>query len=166
MSVLKPSISNAVLEGVVITSVEEIGKISMFSGDISIFPTATHAMCDGNNGTPDLRGQFIRGWSDAVGQEYGGSPARRDNTQTASVKPDGMSVSSTKPFGDNSLPNGTFDSWEGASPGDVSVPGSGAFIPKFGGGSWGEGNHTHTVNGTGNETRPKNFALAFIMRVA
>ena len=58
-----------------------IGEITMYFGDIAIFPTATHALCDGANGTPDLRGRFIRGWSDAVGQEFSGSSARRNNTQ-------------------------------------------------------------------------------------
>lgn len=36
------------------------GMIAMWSGSIASIP-AGYALCDGNNGTPDLRDQFIRG---------------------------------------------------------------------------------------------------------
>ena len=118
------------------------GEITMYHGDISIFPTSTHALCDGLNNTPDLRGQFVRGWSDTVGQEYAGSPARRNNTQSESVQSHNHGV----PL---DLVGST-----GSSPVIAANKG----ISNF------QGIASDSTGGP--ETRPKNYSLAFIMRIA
>lgn len=121
----------------------QIGEITMYHGDISIFPTATHALCDGQNNTPDLRGQFVRGWSDAVGQEYSGSPARRNDYQAQEIQSHNHGVQ-------RDLIGST------GSTNDVTAANEG--ISDF--------NPAATTNTGGVETRPKNYALAYIMRVA
>lgn len=119
-----------------------IGEISMFFGDISVFPTATHALCDGNNGTPDIRGQFIRGWSDGDDQEYPGSTARRNDTQLEAIQAHTHEVNY-----DN---NGSI----GVFPSSATNRGISAFFSQS------------TQSTGGPETRPKNYALALIMRIA
>ena len=150
-----------------------LGEITMFFGDISVFPTQTHALCDGNNGTPDLRGQFIRGWSDTVGQEYPGSPARINNYQSAmTAKP--ITEFSTGDVS-NTHTHGSSDGGEFLT--DISSLGAEnvgtGSTPAFVGenrvsATTGEStSHTHIVtNGGDIETRPKNFSLAHIMRIA
>ena len=41
------------------------GAILMWSGDVTKLPASWH-LCDGSNGTPDLRGRFVVGQSDAT----------------------------------------------------------------------------------------------------
>lgn len=145
-----------------------IGEITMYFGDIAIFPTATHALCDGANGTPDLRGRFIRGWSDAVGQEFSGSSARRNNTQVdATAMPTSAFTNSTDDVIPNSeeTPYGTLDAWDAVTTGNTHT-GTGAFLVKYLTGNWTDGSHTHAISGGDAETRPMNYALAFIMRIA
>jgi len=49
-----------------------IGGIIMYSGDIANIPTNWH-LCDGTNGTPDLRGQFVIGGNGSDTGVTGGS---------------------------------------------------------------------------------------------
>ena len=119
-----------------------IGEITMYFGDISIFPTATHALCDGLNNTPDLRGKFVRAWSDTVGQEFPSSPARRNDDQVEAVQ--------------NHSHNVNYDlvGSTGAAQSVAVNKGISIFF-------------TQPTDSTGGpETRPKNFALAFIMRIS
>jgi len=125
-----------------LSSAQRIGEITMYHGDIDIFPTNSHALCDGSSGTPDLRGQFIRGWSDASGQEYSGSSARRNNTQTESIQ----SHTHATPYDLN------------GSTGSFGSAATNQGISNF---------FQIDVGATGGpETRPKNYALAYIMRIA
>ena len=123
-----------------------VGGVIMFAGDISGFPLIINKvkwqLCDGNNGTPDLRGQFIRGWSDESGQEYESSQPRINNYQGEEIKSHNHSIS--RDYRWNVGFNTQFASDHGIS-NEV-----GAF----------------TDNTGGVETRPKNYSLAFIMRVS
>jgi len=49
----------------------EIGMIALWSGSIATIP-ANHQLCDGSNGTPDLRNKFIRGAPDQGGIDVTG----------------------------------------------------------------------------------------------
>ncbi len=116
------------------------GSIIMYSWDISGFPTDTRALCDGNNATPDLRWQFIRGWSDATGQEYSGSPARRDDLQTEAIQSHQHHITrdllGSEGTGVQFAANQGISDFTGATTDNTWWP----------------------------ETRPKNYAIAFIMK--
>lgn len=99
-------------------------------------------LCDGNNGTPDLRGQFIRGWSDEVDQEFAGSSPRVNNYQTDEIKSHRHVV--TRDLHE-SVGNGT------------------SFAANQGQSNYAE---AHTEHAGGEETRPKNFAMYFIIRTS
>ncbi|MGR3177845.1 MAG: hypothetical protein ACUZ8E_07285 [Candidatus Anammoxibacter sp.] len=153
-----------------------IGEITMYFGDIAIFPTATHALCNGANGTPDLRGKFVRAWSDGVGQEYAESPARRNNNQSASTqRPIVSFVTNATGLHTHGQTNGKgngrwlqggndetgsdADLYQGASTGNVKLWWDVSIAS--------DGNHSHNITGGGDiETRPVNYTLAFIMRIA
>lgn len=119
-----------------------VGEITMYHGDIAIFPTSTHALCDGLNNTPDLRGQFVRGWSDSVGQEYDSSPARRNDYQTDEIKAHSHEIT-------RDIDTSTGSSVDFAANQGISNQ-----------------NAATTQNTGGVETRPKNYTLAFIMRIS
>lgn len=123
-----------------------LGMITMYKGHMNVFPLITNgetwALCDGDNGTPDLRGQFIRGWSDADDQEHDGSSPRIYDYQADDLKEHRHEITRDR---------------EGST-------GTGATIAVS------EGQRSlydaFTENTGGKETRPKNYALAFIMKIA
>ncbi len=53
------------------------GTISMFNG--SVAPSGW-SLCDGSNGTPDLRNRFVYGWGAEAVRTYGGQTAYNTNT--------------------------------------------------------------------------------------
>ena len=61
------------------------GIISLWSGTIATIPTGWY-LCNGSNGTPDLRGQFLvgAGGSYAVGAQGGNNTVQLDPTQLPS----------------------------------------------------------------------------------
>jgi hypothetical protein len=122
------------------------GAIIYWSGSADLIPLGW-ALCDGTQGTPDLRGQFIIGAGDtsngaayAVGaiggsatSGFGGSHTHTANNGTAALQPTGISVAA------------------GALYALSAVADSG---------------HTHTINEVGDHTHtvlPPYFALCYIM---
>lgn len=128
------------------TGSSPVGMVTMYKGHMNVFPLITNgetwALCDGDNGTPDLRGQFIRGWSDADDQEHEGSSPRINDYQADDLKEHRHEITRDK---EGSVGTGaTIASPEGQS----------SYYDAF------------TENTGGKETRPKNYALAFIMKIA
>ena len=164
-------------------AVRLVGEITMFYGDIGVFPTKFHALCNGLHGTPDLRGQFVRAWSDEEGQEYAGSPARRNNAQSQETSAHSHTITVSQYSGSkttNSAGNHSHNV-QGyvRNSYDANDPFSNYQGLDTGAGGYGtsnSGGHAHTVdiahehtataaNSGGVETRPKNYALAYIMRI-
>ena len=55
------------------------GMISMWSGDVTKIPSGW-ALCDGTNGTPDLRGRFVLGYNPSQQTDTtGGTPRKQRN---------------------------------------------------------------------------------------
>ena len=141
------------------------GLISMWSGSASTIPTGW-LLCDGTNGTPDLRDRFILG----AGSTYnvGDTGGSTDVTVSGTV---GATTLST-----NQMPSHTHGASLGGlyissdeSPSSASIAGAGSnrSIPadptvySVGGSS----SHTHTasLSGTGSNMPPY-YALCFIMK--
>lgn len=147
------------------------GMIMMWSGTIATIPTGW-VLCNGSNGTPDLRNRFVIGaHSDSAGVAY--STVTGSNTQTGGSKDD-IVVAHTHTFstttdsagvhthtyqGSNYQPNnaaGSIPDWIGSS--TMTTASAGA--------------HTHSVSGTTastgdsgtNANLPPYYALAFIMK--
>lgn len=133
-----------------------IGAILMWSGSIASIPSG-YALCDGTNGTPDLRDRFVVG----AGNLYtvnatGGS---RDavvvsHTHTAVAVGDHTHAALRNPNG--SIISGA--NFQGGV-------GFGYDTPSGAGGA-----HTHTINSTGvsgtNANLPPYYALALIQRIS
>lgn len=154
------------------------GGIIMWSGALNAIPVGW-ALCDGSNGTPDLRNRFIVG-SGAdynVGAKGGVSSVNVQHNHTITAESPGtnatghhehhISVDVYSPIGD------TKDTVNEGSNADVGSEQHGHHL-EFN--TLGEGSHSHTVNShnhgsaTGNggptalENRPPYYALAFIMK--
>lgn len=151
-----------------------LGGIIMWSGLISAIPSGW-ALCDGSNGTPDLRNRFIVGsYLDDGGTSkttITGSPTKTGGTKDAVVVDHTHTMQTAGAHthdvivSDNGYPDGSGDRtdnyyWmdEGRSvdeTGDHPTSSNGA--------------HTHTIDSTGvsgtNQNLPPYYALAFIMYI-
>lgn len=163
-----------------------VGLISMWSGSISNLPKGW-VLCNGQNGTPDLRDRFVVG----AGNKYGiGNTGglEKVNLTTAQLPAHRHEGSSLDYAGDHShnyedsyrLEERGYMSQIGIS-GETHVGGDRTYMTNSNG-AWkrsslywrqnttrNSGNHTHklTINDTGlneaHENRPPYYALAFIM---
>jgi hypothetical protein len=142
------------------------GGIIMWSGSIATIP-ASFALCDGTNGTPDLRERFIVGASSLYTPGITGGSA---NAVVVSHTHTGTISGSTDSAGAHTHTNragnfgGSGPAYMGGAASDYtySVDSAGA--------------HSHTLNGSivvasagesgTNKNLPPFFALAFIMKVA
>lgn len=131
------------------------GLICMWSG--SEIPKGWY-LCDGTNGTPDLRDRFIVG----AGSEYsvGATGGEKEHTLTIEEMPShshslgSANVSKTFKAGQSSAYSGTYPLIdENGNNGNATIN---------------MGEHTHTIGNTGggqpHENRPPYYALAFIMK--
>ena len=134
------------------------GLIAMWSGSNAAIPSGW-ALCDGSNGTPNLRDRFIVG---------SGSTYATGNTGGADSK-------ATSSNGDHNHDGNTGGhALTVAEVPDLNtlVVGGGADPETVVEGLTGTGNaHTHSISSDGAHThtvdvRPKYYALAFIMKVA
>ncbi|MBI2618894.1 MAG: hypothetical protein HYW57_02325 [Ignavibacteriales bacterium] len=128
-------------DGTVQTSALPSGVIVMWSGLLANIPSGW-ALCDGTNGTPDLRDRFI--WGTSAGQNPG--PTGGDTSHFHSVNP--PTTQTTAPLEGSNVIFG--------SPISVSLAASDA--------------HTHDVNiltfSSGTDVHlPPYFKLAFIMKL-
>jgi len=158
-----------------------VGGIIMWSGSIASIPTGW-ALCDGNNGTPNLTDRFVVG----AGSNYSVSATGGNNSVTLTVNemPAHSHTGSTSGAGSHShsindpghnhtvptVRNGNTASGSGDDGGNntnsiSSTSATGISIN-------GVGDHTHSVTvgntggGQAHENRPPYYALAFIMRTA
>lgn len=167
------------------------GIIAMWSGAIATIPTGW-VLCDGTNGTPDLRNKFIIGaHSDTTGVAY--STITGANTQTGGSK-DAIVISHTHTAsnvdaghthfmahrsnatsGNSSTltDTNTFTDTRNAFPGgyyEGYAAGSTSSTANVGLTSSGTASITTTINSTGssgtNANLPPYYALAFIMKTA
>lgn len=145
------------------------GGIIMWSGSIASIPTGW-ALCNGTNGTPDLRDRFIVG----AGSSYGVTTTGGQNNVTLTTNElpahtHGISTDGSHTHriqgqrgGDNNDNNNT-----GAlAGGDKGATETGFHFDFYADYS---GSHSHTINSTGNgqafDNRPPYYALAFIMKL-
>jgi microcystin-dependent protein len=167
-----------------------IGGIIMWSGSIASVP-ARWALCNGSNGTPDLRDRFIVG----VGNDYDPGDTGGSNAVTLTINemPSHNHTASSDFRGDHNHPGSSTDTEPNHSHSIPSFPtnsyqtGGNSALDRTGpttGSTGGAGAHNHSLNITtdgghqhaitvnsrgGNaahENRPPYYALAFIMRTS
>ena len=154
------------------------GGIIMWSGSIASIPSGWF-LCNGSNGTPDLRDRFIVG----AGSSYGVGATGGANTVTLSTSQipahnhtfsgttSTRSLTGNINFGGNGIPSN-----DGNGIVSATNP-TGAQQAGFGSGAVNENlfidaSHNHTISGTtgstgsgsSHENRPPYFALAYIMK--
>jgi len=141
------------------------GMILMWSGSIATIPKGW-SLCDGSNGTPDLRNRFIVG----AGSTYSVGTTGGSNTVTLSTTqiPSHTHTASSASAGshEHSYDHCVTSSGVGASGSFMyGVTGPRAFDTD----SAGAHTHTITVNNSGggqsHENRPPYYALAYIMKI-
>lgn len=148
------------------------GMIMMWSGTIATIPTGW-VLCNGSNGTPDLRNRFVIGaHSDSAGIAY--STVTGSNTQTGGTK-DAINVSHTHTATTTATDSG--HSHTSFSNGAPNGAGAGiALTSSAGGNTPGHAVQSSTANITAstsistegssgtNQNLPPYYALAFIMK--
>ena len=120
-----------------------VGLVCMWSGSTTDIPTGW-ALCNGSNGTPDLRGRFVvgAGSSYSVGATGGVASVTLTEEQIPShnheltIRPSGVNVSTSIP----------------QSKGGVNVAGAVVETTTVGGGK-------------SHENRPPYYALCYIMKI-
>ena len=125
---------------------------------------ANWVVCDGNNGTPNMIGLFVRGASeDADIRTTGGSASHTHtmpdtSTRTAHNHGGGKSVTTGGP-------SSTVKATSGG--GTYSAPSSSHTHGSIGVTIYSSGSHSHTVGDTGSaENNPPNIRRVFIKRIS
>lgn len=164
------------------------GLIFMWNGSIDNIP-AGWALCDGTNGTPDLRNRFIVG----AGSSYniGDTGGQQSVTLTTEQMPSHSHFGTTNSNGSHSHSFKDYywsevksvddkrsdsDGWKSEDISDKGIGGQSTdhdndrmFFKEKNTGSVGSHTHTITVDKTGggssHENRPPYYALAFIMKL-
>jgi microcystin-dependent protein len=150
------------------TSLVPAGVILLWSGSIASIPSGWN-LCDGTNGTPDLRNRFVVAAGDtyAVGATGGSDGV----TLTTDQMPAHTHTGTTASDGSHNHTASILDAWQGNT---VNNNGSGFMY--VGQGSPNTyttstaGAHTHsfttasTGGGASHENRPPYYALAYIMK--
>jgi len=144
-----------------------VGMISMWSGAIGDIP-ARWALCDGQNGTPNLSGRFIVGYN-AADVDYDSIAKVGGSKQ---VTPTGSNAETTISV------NVPRDGW-GTSGGNLGTVQSGRIVVGSGQNEQSEGleslrsagndrnvsagSHSHAFTGNAHENRPPYYTLAYII---
>lgn len=140
------------------------GGVILWSGAVNAIP-AGWALCDGSNGTPDLRDRFAVGAGGAY--QVGGTGGAANVTLTQEQMPihshgvDGLTTNSS---GEH---RHSYSGWEESFGGNNGYSASRAVTQTTGS----AGAHTHTITGTlsysgggqSHENRPPYYALCYIM---
>ncbi len=154
-----------------------VGSIVMWSGSVSSIPSGW-VLCDGNNGTPNLKNRFVVG----AGDEYsvGSTGGTNSVTLTINQMPAHNHTGSTNTAGSHThkVVKSSSDDNGSLSIAWKSSDGNYEEYDLFSSSStanWGEtdsdGSHSHTLimdntgGGQAHENRPPYYALAFIMRI-
>lgn len=152
----------------IVSNVFPAGGIIMWSGTIATIPTGW-ALCDGNNGTPDLTGRFV---VHADGSTY--SPNDTGGANSVALSTSEM-PSHTHTFSGTTNTTGAHSHQVAWS---VAEGGSGAgsrvenYPSTYSRSTSSAGDHSHTFSGTtsstgsgsAHENRPPYYALAYIMK--
>lgn len=145
------------LERIPVGATWHVGMILMWSGAADAVPTGW-ALCNGENGTPDLRDRFIVG----AGNTYavGATGGAATHTHTAST---GQTTLTTNqiPSHNHGISMGYTSSDQGYVGGGTNTNWGTLYTQYSGGGA--SHNHTATVNES--SSLPLFYALAFIMKV-
>lgn len=165
------------------------GIIAMWAGALVELPSGW-TLCNGTNGTPDLRNRFIvgshgkygtgdKGGADSVALNVGEMPSHDHAASSNNAGHHGHSGStSTNGNHRHSIDNASIE----GNPGNPGAVGSdlliGADIPTFWAGNHshslqinGNGAHSHAINigwrggNKAHENRPPYYALAYIMKI-
>jgi hypothetical protein len=149
---------------------DAVGTVKMYFGNLSVFSGTDGlgsdrawlgwALCNGSNGTPDLRGRFIAGYApadpdyDAIGK-IGGQKEMPQHSH--SISDDGEHTHTYQ-----------FDTSALAVAGDKYMfPGSGESASTDAAGEHNHGGNTGTAGtgATADDNRPPFYTLAFVMRI-
>lgn len=139
------------------------GGIIMWSGSVDQIPEGW-ALCDGNNGTPDLRDRFIVGVGSSYPMGATGGVATNNISHTHTISPDGAHTHTYS--GTTGVNNDT----EPAGGGSGSTVADSSHYHNYSGTTSSNGTHSHGgVTSTGGsaslENRPPYYALVFIMKL-
>jgi len=144
------------------------GAIMLWSGSTASIPSGWY-LCNGSNGTPDLRDRFVvgAGSSYAVGATGGAATVALSTSQLPSHSHSFSGTTSTTGAHTHSV---SYTAAEGGS-------GSGSLVQDYNSGYTNKstssaGSHAHTFSGTtsstgsgsAHENRPPYYALAYIMK--
>lgn len=148
------------------------GGIIMWSGAVSVIPSGW-ILCDGSNGTPDLRSKFIVGASAAGGYSVGVSGGYADAVAIS------HSHTYSGTTGNTDLSHTHNSQYDNRTPTGIDYTGAGSEISGMGTtytypttGASVSMNHSHSFSGTTsltgsdgtNRNLPPYYALAFIMK--
>lgn len=154
-----------------VSAVVPSGAILLWSGSVSNIPTGWR-ICDGANGTPDLRNRFVVGAGStyAVGATGGADSVALTTSQTPSHSHTFSGTTNTTGAHTHTEQNyDTNGSGDGPGPGASCCGGA---VENSGLQTMSAGSHNHTFSGTtssvgsgqAHENRPPYYALAYIMR--
>lgn len=144
------------------------GCIAIWSGSVSSIPSGWR-LCDGNNGTPDLRNRFVVG----VGSTFtpkgsvGGYAERTPSVTSASINEIALTVDQL-PSHTHSIPTDKYNNaTTGASSGYSGASGNPTEHSRYTEYTGGGGTHGHSVTVSCNpyNNLPAYYKLAFIMKV-
>ena len=127
------------------------GLIAMWSGSNAAIP-AGWALCDGSNGTPNLRDRFIVGSGSTYATGNTGGADSKTTSSAGGHNHSGSTVSISTTSENGYVSSGPQTGFEQQS-NITSITATPTIS--------GDGAHTHTV-----DVRPKYYALAYIMKVA
>ena len=98
------------------------GMIVLWSGAIVAIPPG-YRLCDGNNGTPDLRDRFVIGAGDSFAPDDSGGSANHTHDFTSDTHRHGHPLGSGLSFGSNLADFTTFNADTGTTdPGSTLPP--------------------------------------------
>ena len=143
---------------VVANNVIPTGGIIMWSGSIATIPTGWY-LCNGANGTPDLRDRFVVGAGSTYSVAATGGTADAvvvSHTHTATVTDPGHTHTAPTYFYDSAAPRNVFRASYAATQQDNATTNSSTTGITV-------SNSTTGVSGT-NQNLPPYYALAYIMK--
>ena len=144
-----------------------VGMVVMWSGAVANIPFGW-ALCDGNNGTPDLRDRFIA----AAGSSYNPGAKGDADTHTHPVNPPSTSLSINNAGSHSHKFPGDWYKRDFSNGGKSGIDTHGDDVKHKSTQSSGSHSHSGTVNiaqfnsgSSGGANRPKWYALCFIMKI-
>jgi len=160
------AITTAKLDSTVSNSLVPIGGIIMWSGSVATIPSSSWKLCDGSNGTPDLRNRFVVGasvasgnyaWNATTGTVTGNYAPGNSGGEAAHKLTSAELASHTHPYRIRT---------NGSGGGDTPIYGLTASPTDTGGLTTDQFTKSNTGGDNYHENRPPYYALAFIMRVS